>query len=261
MRCAARADLLQRTFRRVDSTLIAKQVTMIGGRLELGWRGPLLVREEVCTVRPDGVRVLYVSDVHLRKRRSTQLSEQVVRAAVSARPDVVLLGGDLVDQSTELPALTRLTRRLAEATPLLAVGGNHDEAIGLGRVADAVRRGGGVWMHDGRGEVRVRGRVISVIGPRGEQGGGGTRIVCGHFARGWRQACRSGADLVLAGHVHGGQFVAFEARGRLWPAAAFYRGACLRRKEGRSWLIVSRGVSDLIPVRWQCPREVVLCVV
>jgi hypothetical protein len=25
--------------------------------------------------------------------------------------------------------------------------------------------------------------------------------------------------------------------------------------------VVSRGVSDLLPIRWRCPREVVLCYV
>jgi hypothetical protein len=25
--------------------------------------------------------------------------------------------------------------------------------------------------------------------------------------------------------------------------------------------VVSRGVSDLVPIRWRCPREVVLCYV
>jgi predicted MPP superfamily phosphohydrolase len=35
----------------------------------------------------------------------------------------------------------------------------------------------------------------------------------------------------------------------------------LRHQERDAKLIVSRGVSDLVPIRWRCPREVVLCYV
>jgi hypothetical protein len=66
---------------------------------------------------------------------------------------------------------------------------------------------------------------------------------------------------VLAGHLHGCQLVAFEFRDRLYPGAIFYPYCYLTHQCGSTTLVVSRGVSDLIPVRWRCPREVVLCYV
>jgi hypothetical protein len=53
--------------------------------------------------------------------------------------------------------------------------------------------------------------------------------------------------------------VALEHRGRLFPGAVFYPFCCLRDEHGPVRLVVSRGVSDLVPIRWRCPREVVLC--
>ena len=70
-----------------------------------------------------------------------------------------------------------------------------------------------------------------------------------------------GYDLVLAGHLHGCQIVAFEYQDRLFPGALFYPYCYLSHQQGATRLIVSRGVSDLVPIRWRCPREVVVCYV
>jgi hypothetical protein len=48
-------------------------------------------------------------------------------------------------------------------------------------------------------------------------------------------------------------------RGRLYPAAWFYRWHGLRFAEGGAVLLVSRGAGDTLPVRFNCPREVILC--
>ena len=39
----------------------------------------------------------------------------------------------------------------------------------------------------------------------------------------------------------------------------FYLYCYLSHQAGPTRLVVSRGVSDLVPVHWRCPREVVLC--
>jgi hypothetical protein len=45
----------------------------------------------------------------------------------------------------------------------------------------------------------------------------------------------------------------------LFPGAFFYPYCFLNDRCGSARLVVSRGVSDLLPIRWNCPREVVLC--
>jgi predicted MPP superfamily phosphohydrolase len=88
---------------------------------------------------------------------------------------------------------------------------------------------------------------------------GDVRILCAHYPSIWTTAREGGYDLVLAGHLHGCQIVAFEYRERLFPGALFYQHCFVRSRYGPARLVVSRGVSDLVPVRWRCPREVVLC--
>ncbi len=228
--------------------------------LDVGLCGDLHVREERLSERDDACRLLYVSDVHLRNGRSERLSRQVLDAVVRCGPDAVLLGGDLVDSRSELPMLDRLVRRLAGIAPVFAVGGNHDDRVGLDGVRDAVVSGGGAWIHDRVARMTHGCREISISGPDSAgHHGGGVRVLCAHNPRIWKRVRDAGFDLVLAGHLHGFQLVACEYRDRLFPGALFYPYCYLSHDRGATRLVVSRGVSDLLPIRWKCPREVVLC--
>lgn len=232
----------------------------LGPLLQIGLQHPLLVREERLTVRPDACRVLYISDIHLRSGRAELLSAQILDAARCCKPDLVLLGGDLVDRSSALPHLEKLVRAITDIASVLAVGGNHDKQVGLELVSHAVILGGGRWIHDGSVPVTHRDRVITLSGPgAAPRTDGDVRILCAHNPRIWRSARKAGYDVVLAGHLHGCQFVACEYRDRLFPGAFVYPYCFLSHRSDSAALIVSRGVSDLLPIRWKCPREVVLC--
>ena len=228
--------------------------------LQIGLNHALHIREERLSTRHDACRLLYVSDIHLRRGRSGRLCRQVVDSVTRCDPDVVLLGGDLADQRSELGELSRLVARLHAIAPVLAIGGNHDVQIGMESVRQAVTRAGGEWIHDRVARVPHLGRVIAVSGPDTPPNDEGhVRVLCAHNPRIWKTSRHAGYDLVLAGHLHGCQLVAWHYRDRLFPGAIFYPYCFLSRRAGPTRLVVSRGVSDLITVRWRCPREVVLC--
>lgn len=222
----------------------------------------LHIREERLSREHNACRLLYVSDIHLRRGRSVNLSKQVTDAVNQCAPDAVLLGGDLVDCTSELSRLIDLVGGLSQVAPVLAMGGNHDSYVGIDRVRDAIVHGGGQWIHSGSTQFMHGERRIVIAGPEGDPpADGDVRILCAHNPRIWKTSRREGYDLVLAGHLHGCQVVAFEFRDRLFPGAFFYPWCYLNHQYGHSRLVVSRGVSDLIPIRWRCPREVVLCYV
>jgi predicted MPP superfamily phosphohydrolase len=232
-----------------------------GGALEIGLRRALHVRQERLSTRHDACRLLYVSDIHIRNGRAETLCRQVLDAVTACNPDVVLLGGDLVDCSSELGRLSELVGKLRELTLVLAIGGNHDQQVGMDRVRTAVEHGGGQWIHDGTARVTHGGRAIVVSGPDAPPPvDGHVRVLCAHNPRIWKTHLH-GYDLVLAGHLHGAQIVACEFRDRLFPGAILYPYCFLSHQRGSTRLVVSRGVSDLLPIRWRCPREVVLCYV
>jgi predicted MPP superfamily phosphohydrolase len=228
--------------------------------LEIGLNHALHIREERLSTRRDACRLLYVSDLHLRNGRSNRLCRQVLDSVTRSTPDVVLLGGDLVDRASELITLRELVGRLHDVAPVLAIAGNHDRQIGIDRVREAVVHGGGQWIHDGVARVTHGERVIAISGPETTQHlDGHVRVLCAHDPRVWKTSRHAGYDLVLAGHLHGCQLVAGEYRDRLFPGAIFYPYCFLSHHPGSTRLVVSRGVSDLVPIRWRCPREVVLC--
>jgi predicted MPP superfamily phosphohydrolase len=228
--------------------------------MSIGLNQALHVREERVSTRHDACGLLYVSDIHLRKGRSDRLCRQVLDVAMRCSPDAVLLGGDLVDRRSELSTLSDLVSSLRDIAPVLAVGGNHDRRVGMDRVRRAVVGGGGKWVHDGSARVAHGGRTIAVSGPEtARHADGHVRVLCAHNPRIWKTARHAGFDLVLAGHLHGFQLVVWERGDRLFPGALFYPYCFSSHRRGATRLVVSRGVSDLLPVRWRCPREVVLC--
>lgn len=231
-------------------------------RLNLGDRAPLVLRRETVIAssleRP--VRIAWISDLHLWRRSSIRTVRNVLLAVHEAQPDVVILGGDLVDRGPGLRLLERLVRGLSRVAPIYALPGNHDEAFGVNRVAAAVRRAGGHWLNPGA-TVVANGTVSLVTG---EFGGFRTIlptviVACLHDPE-TAEAWDGRAHAILAGHLHGGQIMLAEASGRSWPCALRYRwcGPRFRLPFGTE-LIVGRGAGDLFPVRWRCPREV-LCV-
>ncbi|HET6879942.1 MAG TPA: metallophosphoesterase [Pirellulales bacterium] len=230
------------------------------GPLTIGLNGTLYVREERLSARYDACRLMDVSDIHLRPGRSDHLCRQIIESACSADVDALLLGGDLVDGPEELGKLSGLVGELCEMAPVFAVGGNHDHRVGLNRVRDAVESGGGTWIHAGAARILHGSRVIAVSGPAAASlPEGDFQVLCAHNPRVWSTARRHRYDLVLAGHLHGCQVVAFEYRDRLFPGAFFYPYCYLSHQYGSTRLVVSRGVSDLVPIRWRCPREVIMC--
>jgi predicted MPP superfamily phosphohydrolase len=227
--------------------------------LEIGASRPLLVRSETLGPRTEAAwRLLFASDLHLTARRG-HLVARVLEAAAACRPDRILLGGDLLDSASGGPALTELVRGLAAQAPVRAVPGNHDAHVGLGAARSAVLAGGGSWL--GGEELAAAGRPPLAIATQVAPGeaGGPRRVLLAHDPAVFPRAAAAGFDLVLAGHLHGCQLVLWRRRGRLYPGAWFYRWNGLRFAQGRSTLLVSRGVADTLPLRFACPREVLLC--
>lgn len=235
---------------------------MIAG-FEFGSRAPLLIRRERVVVGAAPAtpwRLLYASDLHLTARREHVGAALV--AAVAGNPcDVVLLGGDLLEQRSGVGLLEETVQRLAAHAPVFAVAGNHDGWLGHGLASAAVRAGGGHWLHGadvelGRSGARLQ--LHAALRPRPAADASSVRVLVGHDPK-LALAAAPHYDLVLAGHLHGGQCVWWQRGAQLYPGAWFSRWNGLRHRVGNSVLLVSRGVADTLPVRFRCPREVLAC--
>lgn len=228
--------------------------------IDLG-RAPLALRRErlVADRAGEGASLVYASDLHLGRDDHARALELVALVA-RCRPDAVLLGGDLVDAPRGHELLSALVEDLARVAPVLAVPGNHDDFWGVERVEAAVAAAGGHWIARRVVRVPTRGGAVAVAGDARAlvDADDCARVLCGHDPSVLDDDATLVADLVLAGHLHGGQVVLAERDERLFPGAFFYRYCGLRFARGATTMLVSRGAYDTIPFRFRCPREVLL---
>jgi predicted MPP superfamily phosphohydrolase len=232
-----------------------------------------------------GYTIVMLADVHYGPPTGARVPERAVAIANAASPDLVVLLGDYglsFDSALWLSrilyrsmyrGLTPILRRLSARDGVLAVLGNHDYDLG----ADAVRSwlgslGVDVLVNDCR--FITRGNATLAIGGvddykkgRIDPGGGCRdvpadvpRIILSHNPDGVRlldPAAR--VDLVLAGHTHGGQVVV------PWYGAPLTFCKICGPRTARGWVpnarapvYVSAGVGAALPLRFNCPPEVVI---
>lgn len=224
--------------------------------LEINANGPLLVREE-CFELGGTARILYISDLHLVPH-AKHLIQQLVQVACATKPEIILLGGDLVDRQTGLPLLFETITRLTSYCPVWAIAGNHDLYLGIEKVKTCVELAGGYWLE--KENLQLANNLIQIDGECQTQHDPAIfSILCAHDPAIFPAAAQAGYKLVLAGHLHGSQCVLAHYGGRMYPGAWFFKWNGDKFTQNNCTLLVSRGVNDTLPIRWNCPREVILC--
>jgi uncharacterized protein len=219
----------------------------------------------------DGLRIALVTDTHYSATVPAGDIRRAVRAAIDARPDLVVLGGDYVTWGGDhrTPSDRRYVAGAAEllaplTAPLgvFAVLGNHDDDRDM---PAALTAQGFTVLRDARTRVVVRGEGLEIAGirywtRRADQiarvlrGAEGTTLLLAHDPRRLREASELAVPVVLSGHTHGGQIV-LPGLGAV-AAQRFPVVAGIGRRE-KTTIYVSRGVGTVyVPVRLNCPPEV-----
>lgn len=266
----------------VDALLLAVAGLFVGG-YTVGQRRLTVTRLRV-PVRDlppalAGFRIVHLSDLHIGQHMSVaELAAHVERVNALA-PDLVCITGDLVDRpdtcAVGFPVLAGLHARRG----VIATLGNHDHAAGADTVAAALRRlTPFTVLRNARADVSVDGARVVVLGldDLGRDWARGVPehpalepladalpsdaaiLVLTHRPDCFPHAARRGADLVLAGHTHGGQ-LGLPALGRRVRNLAefitvFDRGVF---RDGDATLVVSRGLGFTGQrIRLFTPREI-----
>lgn len=212
----------------------------------------------------EGLRVGLITDVHHSAMVSADDVTAAVRLLLSARPDLIVLGGDYVtfgDRAYVEPA-AELLSSLRAPHGVFAILGNHDDDRDMPAALD--RRGVTV-LRDARTRLEIRGETLDLAGvrfwtrsvadiARVLRGTGETTLLLAHDPRRLTQAAALNVPGVLSGHTHGGQVVMpgiGALAGRRFPVLA---GTA---REQNTSIFVSRGIGTVyVPVRLNCPPEV-----
>jgi predicted MPP superfamily phosphohydrolase len=219
----------------------------------------------------DGLLIVHLSDFHFTGRIGKDFFQEVVRHSNDLQADLVAITGDLVDSPHCIDWIPETLGRLRARHGVYFVLGNHDARVDLRRLLDVLASSGLVHLGGRWVEIPFRGQGLVLAGnelpwlpplpdladcpPRQ---GGPPRIFLAHTPDQLDWARRSDADLLLAGHVHGGQIrlpligpIFSPSRlGVTYASGLFYAAPTI--------LHVSRGVSAELPLRLNCPPEITL---
>ncbi|MGA2533242.1 MAG: metallophosphoesterase [Candidatus Aminicenantales bacterium] len=172
-----------------------------------------------------GLTIVMASDVHLGTIAGSARLKMLVDRTNALEPDIVLLPGDIVDESVtagEEEEMTAVFRKIRAPLGVYSVPGNHEYYGGLERNLAYLRDWGIKVLQDeavlvdgsfyiiGRRDPTAlrRGEPRMPIGEIMRRGGVDPRlplILLDHQPIRLEQAEQSGIDLQLSGHTHAGQ--------------------------------------------------------
>jgi predicted MPP superfamily phosphohydrolase len=216
----------------------------------------------------DGLTLLHLSDLHLCGTPGRDWYRFVMDRCAEWRPDLVALTGDVVDSWEHLRWVVPVLGRLRWNTAAFAILGNHDHWYDVAYVRRRLRRLGMRVPANAWEQVEVRGEPLVVVGHEGpwlrpppdlsDCPAGPFRLCLSHTPDNVRWASRHGIDLMLSGHVHGGQvrvplvgsILVPSRHGRRYDAGVFALGPTV--------LHVTRGLGGEHPLRLRCRPEAVL---
>ncbi|HEX6038496.1 metallophosphoesterase [Longimicrobium sp.] len=187
---------------------------------------PLDVRFAGLPAALEGMRIVQLSDTHVGPHTSRRHLARVADAVRDARPDLVVLTGDQVDDfARDVEPLGRAFGGLSAPLGVYAIAGNHDVYAGW----PAVRRGmeglGWTVLVNEAMPVERNGTRFWIAGtgdPAGGRPGQGPvapdvertmtaippdafSLVLAHNPALWPALAQRGANLTLSGHTHYGQ--------------------------------------------------------
>lgn len=223
----------------------------------------------------DGFEIIHLSDVHWTGYGPYE--QTLLRALRHLSAPVVALTGDYLDGPGGAQALIPMLMEIGRDRVTLAVLGNNDYGRAVNTealVRDLTRAGARVLVNDAH-VVHYRGQKVRFVGVDDPHTGradvakafaalpppqGNERepvIVLAHSPDVFPQLKQAGADLVLAGHTHGGQIClpgGYPIVTNTRIGRRFARGLIT---EGQTAMFVSRGVGTSgVRMRLFCPPEV-----
>lgn len=212
--------------------------------------------------------IAHLSDLHLTGQMTEAFYETVLRLTQQLNADLIALTGDIVDKPECIEWLESLFAEIKSPLGNYFILGNHDTRVSdPQQIRNRLSRVG--WRDCGHQMFAVRqgAATLQIAGNERpwfghvdlpERTDADLRLVLSHSPDQMPWARQHETDLVLAGHNHGGQIrvpmigaiVCPSRYGVRYPSGVFH--------ESPTTLHVSRGVSGVHPLRWNCPPEISL---
>lgn len=220
----------------------------------------------------EGLSIAHISDLHFTGHLTQDFFACAVEQVNALDVDLVAITGDLLDDADLLTWIPSTLGQLRSRAGTYCIFGNHDRWLGVApQLREALEAAGLVYLGGRWTEVRVRGQTLQLggderpwfpplaepppcpgLGPQGRA----PRILLSHSPDTIEWASEHDIDLLLAGHVHGGQ-IRFPVIGAVvCPSHFGVRYASGVHYVSPTVLHVSRGLSGKQTLRINCRPEI-----
>lgn len=219
------------------------------------------------------LRIVHLTDLHMSGRITRRYFERVVEETNALNADFIAITGDIVESARCIDWIPETLGRLRAAGGVYYVLGNHDRHVDIEHLKAVLTDAGLVHLGAECHQLLIRGMPVVLGGnelpwfepasnfanvPRHDEAGLPLRILLAHSPDEFEWAQANEVDLMLAGHLHGGQ-VRLPLFGALVaPSRYGVRYACGVFTAGNTAMHVSRGSGSLTPLRYKCPPEITL---
>ena len=264
-------------------------LVITGGTFATGYQqaGRFRVRKLTLEVpglpeRLKGLTLTQLSDFHVGRIFRPEHLPAVVDAANALKSDLVFVTGDIIDHSPDyLPSAVEAMSQLESRYGCYTVIGNHDLFRGPRQTVAYLREHEPHFLEDELAQIDIGGERLQIAGlfwSRNEDAtpndpgltgraevamAGGQRdrftIALTHHPHAFEALAEGGANLVLAGHTHGGQLMLVPAESGfpLGAGNVLFRYIHGVYRHGNARLYVNSGVGNWFPVRVNAPAEIV----
>ncbi|WP_316788750.1 metallophosphoesterase [Pedobacter frigoris] len=205
--------------------------------------------------------IFHISDVHLWY--STAILGKLKTLIATHKPDLIALTGDYYDLPIGAHNFRKFLIEVSREYTIVFIKGNHDRLYGrrISNLLSGIPNCFDVeeYMYKYRSKKGFCYNITSwknrVHLPCNSQE---KNIVLIHNPEKIKTEELSNIQLILAGHLHGGQFIFFRTKDNSnFPACLLYKHCADRKQIMDTTLIVSRGLGDTFPFRFNCPKEIV----
>ncbi len=246
--------------------------------IPLGYLNANWVKLRRVTIEADEVngslKIALVSDLHIDTSHLGSVEKQALALLASAKPDLIVIAGDLVSSSRGVPGALEFVKRASRVAPVVVVWGNwdHQSNVDLHLFKCMLESLGNVKVLVNQHRVyTINNSRILVIGvddpytgfanlTRALEGApkGLYTILAAHSPQIIGEAAGK-VDLVLAGHTHAGQIV-IPLLGPLYvPLPRRYRKYWYGLYEvNGTYLYVTSGLGSVPPIRLGTNPEVAI---
>ncbi len=213
-------------------------------------------------------KIVFASDFHIAKHEKRRL-EKIVKTINKQNPDLVLLGGDFIkghDGKNTMPINKQVQILKQIHAPVVSIIGNHDGWFNKEEVIRTLKKNGiSVLVNENIniGDIYIAGVDDVQTGEpnvkKALAGCVGKTILITHNPDVYYDVNKK-IDLILAGHVHGGQIRAPFVGALIAPSRY---GTKLANKyvfnETQNTMIVSRGLgTSIFPLRFCCIPDIIV---